>query len=86
MEPYAGVYGAAELALNLMSAHASIAGSSNSTSITREGVNLGVGYVISKELPIDIRAQFSLLNLLGKETNEKTFMAIGLSGGYTFQF
>jgi hypothetical protein len=86
MEPYAGLYGAAEIALNLMSAKAEVAGSSASTSITREGVNLGAGYVISKDLPIDIRAQFSLLNLLGKETGEKTFMAIGLSAGYTFQF
>ncbi len=90
MEPYAGLYGAAELALNLMSVHASttVLGQSvsQSTGLTREGFNIGAGYVISKDLPIDIRAQFSMLNLLGKETGEKTFFAIGLSAGYTFQF
>jgi hypothetical protein len=86
MEPYAGLYGSAELAINLMSASGSSGGVSSSTGITREGFNLGAGYVISKELPIDIRAQFSMLNLLGKETNEPTFIALGLSAGYTFQF
>jgi hypothetical protein len=86
MEPYAGLYGSAELAINLMTAHSTVLGQSASTGITREGFNLGVGYVISKDLPIDIRAQFSMLNLLGKETGETTFLAIGLSAGYTFQF
>jgi hypothetical protein len=86
MEPYAGLYGTAELAINLMTASTSVLGQSASTGITREGFNLGAGYVISKDLPIDIRAQFSMLNLLGKETNETTFIAIGLSAGYTFQF
>jgi hypothetical protein len=90
MEPYAGFYGAAELAINLMSVHSTVTVLGNevsgSTGLTREGFNLGAGYVISKDLPIDIRAQFSMLNLLGKETGEKTFFAVGLSAGYTFQF
>jgi len=90
MEPYAGLYGAAELAINLMTVHSTVTvlgqDASASTGLTREGFNLGVGYVISKELPIDIRAQFSMLNLLGKETGETTFIALGLSAGYTFQF
>jgi hypothetical protein len=94
MEPYAGLYGAAELAINLMTIHGSgtVAGvdQSSSTGFTREGVNLGVGYVISKDLPIDIRAQLSVLNLLGKASvagvDESTALAIGLSAGYTFQF
>ncbi len=90
MEPYAGLYGAAELAINLMTAHVSAGGLSASEGQTREGFNLGVGYVISKDLPIDIRAQFSMLNLLGKNdvagVSEPTLLAIGISGGYTFQF
>ena len=86
MEPHVGFYGAAELAINLMTAHTTVLGQSDSKGITREGINLGAGYVISKDLPIDIRAQFSLLNLLGKETGESTFTAIGISAGYTFQF
>lgn len=86
MEPYAGLYGSAELALNLMTAHTTILGASASTGATREGFNLGAGYVISKDLPIDIRAQFSYLNLLGTDTGETAFIAIGISAGYTFQF
>ena len=86
MDAPAGFYGAAELAINLMSAKIEAGGQSASTSVTREGINLGVGYVISKELPIDLRAQFSLLNLLGKETNETSFTAIGISAGYSFFF
>ena len=91
MEPYAGVYGAAEIGINLLSAGGSVAGKSlDSKSSTREGFNLGVGYVISKDLPIDIRAQFSMLNLLGKDSaggiDEPTAIALGFSAGYTFQF
>jgi hypothetical protein len=91
MEPYAGLYGAAEIGVNLLSAGGSVAGKSiDSKSSTREGFNLGVGYVISKDLPIDIRAQFSMLNLLGKDStagvDEPTAIAIGISAGYTFQF
>lgn len=90
MEPNVGLYGSAELAVNLLTAHVSGGGLSASEGQTREGFNLGVGYVISKELPIDIRAQFSMLNLLGKDStlgvSEPTLLAIGISGGYTFYF
>jgi len=92
MEPYAGVYGAAEFGVNLISPKASVGGKDvdGLESQTRFGANLGAGYVISKDLPIDIRAQFMLLNLLGKEdaagAEEKTNFGLGLSVGYTFQF
>ena len=86
MEPHAGLYGTAELAINLMTQHASVGGVSASNGFTREGFNLGAGYVISKDLPIDIRAQFSYLNLLGTETGENAALAIGISAGYTYQF
>ena len=90
MDPQAGLYGAAELGLNLGSSKVEILGQSQSTSSTRLGFNIGAGYVISKELPIDIRAQFSMINLLLKEEvagqSEKTQFALGLSVGYTFQF
>ena len=85
MEPTHGLYGAAELGLNLLSASASGASSSSNTT-TRLGANLGVGYVISKELPIDIRAQFTTYNLLLTESGEKTYFGLGISGGYTYQF
>ena len=90
MDPYAGLYGAAELALNLGSAKVDGGGLSQSSGATRIGFNLGAGYVISKDLPIDIRAQFSMINLLLKDDvlgqSEKTRFALGLSAGYTFQF
>ena len=92
IDPNAGLYGGLDIALNLIQPKASIGGTSVSglDSSTRIGTNLGVGYVISKELPIDIRAQFMMFNLLLKEdvagTSEKTQFGLGISGGYTFQF
>ena len=94
MDPHAGLYGAGELALNLGSFSAEAGGQSQSTGFTRIGFNAGLGYVISKELPIDIRAQFSMINLLLKDdksvggisVSEPTQFAVGLSAGYTFSF
>jgi hypothetical protein len=86
MDAPAGFYGAAELAINLMTTHVSAGPISDSKGLTREGFNVGAGYVISKDLPIDIRAQFSYLNLLGTETGETGAYAIGISAGYTFMF
>jgi hypothetical protein len=86
MEPHAGLYGAAELGVNMLfpSVSPEIPGVTLDTQ-TRFGFNLGAGYVISKELPIDFRLQLSHLNLIGTETNEKAAIGLGLSAGYTFQ-
>jgi hypothetical protein len=89
MNAPAGAYGDAELAFNFMSLNASLSGGGISVpgasrGFTRVGFNLGGGYVISPELPIDIRAQLSLFNLLGTDSGEKTFIGIGLSAGYSF--
>jgi hypothetical protein len=86
MDAPAGFYGDAELALNLLSVNASFAGTSASTGATREGFNLGAGYVISTDLPIDIRAQFMYMNLLGTQSGETAMMGIGLSVGYSLFF
>lgn len=92
MEPYAGLYGAAEIGMNIISPKASVGGTSvdGLDSQTRFGANIGAGYVISKDLPIDIRAQFMMFNLIGKEStagvDEATQFGLGLSAGYTFQF
>jgi hypothetical protein len=92
MEPYAGLYGAAEIGANVLKPHYSPDLPSSpltdelTKSRTRFGFNLGVGYVISKDLPIDFRLQLTHLNLIGTETGEKASIAIGLSVGYTFQF
>jgi hypothetical protein len=92
MEPQAGLYGAAELGLNILSP--TVDNGNAGDSLTRIGANAGVGYVISKELPIDIRAQFQIYNLLLKEEasaggitiSEPTYFGLGISAGYTFQF
>ncbi len=78
MENYAGLYGAAEIGLNILDG--------GGASLTRFGANIGGGYVISKDLPIDIRAQFSFYNLLGQNTGETMMMGLGIGAGYTFQF
>lgn len=93
---YSGLYLSTEIGLNLLIPKAEdAAGKSveNLDTRPRFGGNAGLGYIISKRLPIDLRAQFSLLNLFGKEDqvnglpiNEKTLYGIGLSAGYTFQF
>ncbi|AKU99022.1 hypothetical protein AKJ09_05686 [Labilithrix luteola] len=86
MEPKAGLYAGAEVGLNIITGHVSGGGVSvSSDSQTRFGANIGAGYVISKELPIDIRAQLTMYNLLGKEDGEKTYLGVGLGAGYTFQ-
>lgn len=90
MEPGAGLYGAGELGLNNMTfkIDGTLLGQSveSSDSNTRFGFNVGAGYVISKELPIDIRAQFMHHNLLGTEEGEKAILGLGISAGYTASF
>lgn len=89
MEAPAGPYAAAEIGMNFLNASASgtVNGQSASTSNgdTRAGFNLAAGYVYSKELPIDVRLQFSYLNLIGAG-NEGGLMGIGLSAGYSLFF
>jgi hypothetical protein len=90
MNPAAGLWAGGELGVNLLqfSSEGSVLGASlsSSSSETRFGFNLAAGYVISEDLPIDIRAQFSYLNLLGTESNEKGLFGIGIGAGYTVQF
>jgi hypothetical protein len=85
MQPDAGLYGAAEVGLNVLKGHADGGGTSGNSQ-TRFGFDVGVGYVISPELPIDFRLQFTHFNLLGTETGEKSLFGLGLSAGYTASF
>jgi hypothetical protein len=89
MEAPAGPYGAAEIGMNFLTASASGTNGttgSSSTGDTRAGFNLGVGYVISKDLPIDVRLQYSYLNLIGAGSGEGALWGFGLSAGYSFFF
>lgn len=92
---YSGLYLSTDIGLNLIIPKAELNGKSveNLDTRPRFGGNAGLGYIISKRLPIDVRAQFSLLNLFGKEDqvggvkiDEKTLYGIGISAGYTAQF
>jgi hypothetical protein len=87
--PMAGVYGAAEIGMNFMTSSGSeqFGGRSIdfSDAVNRFGFDLGVGYVISRELPIDFRLQYTMLNLIGRESGETTAHTLGLSVGYTLQ-
>jgi hypothetical protein len=89
-EAPAGLYGAAEIGMNFLTAQASATisgqGQSQSTGDTRAGFNLGVGYVISKDLPIDFRLQYSYFNLIGAGSGEGAIWGFGLSAGYSFFF
>lgn len=86
LDPDAGPYGAGELGFNILHSSGSSGGISASETNARFGFNLAAGYVISKELPIDLKAQFSFLNLLGQSDGEKAALGIALSAGYTYQF
>ena len=85
----AGFYGAAEIGANLMLSHFDANGTeavaSGSAALDRGGFNLGAGYVLSKDLPIDVRLQLSYLNLIAADDGGSALLTIGLSAGYTFQ-
>jgi hypothetical protein len=91
MQPYAGLYGSVELGANLFSFSidpdvSGPAGDALKETRTRFGATVGAGYVISKDLPINIGAQFALLNLIGKENGEKDIMGINILAGYQARF
>jgi hypothetical protein len=54
----------------------------------RFGGNMGFGYLLSENLPIDLRAQVMLLNLIGQSADLEETINVGVSlgAGYTLQF
>jgi hypothetical protein len=86
----AGPYAGAELALNIMRAeinpNPSGATDPYINHLIREGLNLNLGCVISRDVPIDVRAQLAVLNLLGKNSGEDTLLGAVFSVGYTALF
>lgn len=84
MDPPAGIYTAAEFAMNVLLRSTDLPeGYLALDPQVRFGVNLGVGYVISKETPIDFRTQFILLNPILAEEGEPNLFGLGLSAGFT---
>lgn len=87
LEDFAGLFVNAEVGVNMFKAKVELGGQSqDGDTETRFGLNAGAGYVISRELPISIGAQFSVLNLAGKEEGEKTLTAINFLVGYEARF
>lgn len=86
LDPYSGPYAGAELGLNILMSSVTGGPFEASDTTTRFGFTVGGGYVISKDLPIDIRAQFNYLNLLGTKSGEKAAFGLQFSAGYTYQF
>lgn len=101
MSPHSGLYGAVEVGANVYTYRETIEPQSpqtggpetelgpleNSNTQTRLGYNVGLGYVLSRSLPIDVRLQFSHLNLLLRSSNESAaLLGLGGSVGYTFSF
>ncbi len=75
-----GLHGDAELGLNFVSTTSSFGGISVSSSTTNVGSNLGVGYLLDGNLPIDLKAQVSILDI-GHASDS---MMLGVSGGILF--
>ena len=86
MQPYAGLYGSVEIGANMLSFSFDPDPPVKPDGRTRFGATIGAGYVISKELPINIGAQFALLNLIGKESGETDIMGINILAGYEARF
>jgi Outer membrane protein beta-barrel domain len=82
-----GPYAGAELGLNVMRGSLGLSGTglSASSSFTRLGANLQAGYVISPDVPIDLRLQVHYLNLLGGD-DRRALLGVGVSAGYTAFF
>ncbi|WP_394850481.1 porin family protein [Pendulispora brunnea] len=87
--PTAGPYAGAELGFNFINYRASVSGAGvadvdGDKSYTRFGFSAFGGYVISPDLPIDLRGQFIHYNLIGKG-DESAAIGLGISVGYTYQ-
>lgn len=54
----------------------------------RLGASFGAGYILSDDLPIDLRAQVMMFNLIGQDERlqETEDIGLALTVGYTFQF
>src|SRR5262249_53684371 len=90
--PYSGPYAGADIGLNVLTTNVEgnwPDGKPISVSRTdyRLGANGSLGLVVSQRVPLDIRAQFSVLNAALKDHgDEKTYMGLGFSVGYAWGF
>lgn len=87
--PYATLEGGMNSLLPTLDPPPTTASADEATKLRRRfGGNIGLGWLFSENLPIDVRAQVMLLNLIGKSESlgERTNVGVSLGAGYTLQF
>ena len=92
-KPFVGPYATLEAGMNsllptLDPPPTTASGERQSELRRRFGGNMGFGFLVSQDLPIDVRAQVMLLNLIGRTESlgEKMNVGVSLGAGYTLQF
>ncbi len=92
-KPFVGPYVTLEAGMNSLlpkvdPAPTTLAAEKRSELRRRFGGNMGFGYLFSENLPIDLRAQVMLLNLIGQsdDLEETINVGVSLGAGYTLQF
>lgn len=93
LKPFSGPYAAVSGGLNLYVPTVTPpipgpAGDTVTETRRRLGASAGAGYILSDNLPIDLRAQISLFNLIGQDQrlNETEDIGLALTAGYTLLF
>ena len=87
--PYATLEGGMNSLLPTIDPPPTTASADEATKLRRRfGGNIGFGWLFSENLPIDVRAQVMLLNLIGQSDGmgEHTNVGVSLGAGYTLQF
>lgn len=86
-----GFYGTLEVGLEMLMGKVSVTDRTGfhfeqSDSEMRLGVNAGLGYVVSRSLPVDFRARFMVFNVAGRNSGEPIATALSLGVGYAQVF
>ena len=92
-KPFVGPYGTLEGGMNsllpTLDPPPTTARGDEPTKLRRRfGANIGFGWLFSENIPVDVRAQVMLLNLIGQSDalGEHTNVGVSLGAGYTLQF
>jgi hypothetical protein len=84
--PYAGLEAGVNVFRQRVTARTSIWDVGADATWVRPDANLGVGYVVSKTLPIDVRAQVASLDLISGGKGPTNALTVGISAGYSIFF
>jgi hypothetical protein len=88
LQPRAGLYADVEIGPRLLSLRSYTVATAEASSETllRGGGNVGVGYLISKAIPIDIGVQLAVFNLAGRSRFEGVALGVTTHLGYKARF